>query len=793
MTVSTQISREDYTGNGVTTVFPYRFRIFNENSLNVVRTDISGVETKLVLNTDYSVSGVRSYSGGNVTLTSNLPLNYKLSIVRQLPTVQETDIRNQGNFYPEVHEDVFDYLTMLIQQNDEALTRALLKPVGGSHYYDAKNLRIVNLADPLLPQDAATKQWVDLQYSVPTEEAKQAAREAKEARDEAQVIADKFGLVDTAIEEAQQARDDAKTYSESSEGSAIRAESAAAAAILTSGMYENVESAQAAANAGTIPINGLVSILLANDKRFVGVYKNIGGTITAVTDESGTPITYPSGKYVDQIAELLNAVHLRTAGIFTIDEEDGRTIFTDRRGRMAMETKENGDNYLYGKATAYDLTVMEKVTMANSDMVPSDDSAYDFALPGKNFRVAFGLRNDHKTLELHGVPLTTQRGALPNDGMTTGDSINEFGLAFSGPNATGVSYAPCVNAQCWSAWAMLKTGAQYKYSGMEAKGGYTAAQILATRIPRIIAAKPTFCIVMVGRNDVVDLLDFEEETKPAILQIYRQLRYAGILPVICTMSAQSGNTDEQNVLRYEINALCRAYAAKYGLPLVDLHAATTDPATGEWYAGYNQTRPNGTLDPSHPTPLGAKVMGDALAEVLNKWLSPTTPRKAASISTPEASDNKLPNPLFIEHSSGVPSGWVVDSYGSFSVEDDTSVVGNTFVMSGAGSSIASAHRTITVVAGQKYGFGIDVSIAANASSWVSCYLVAGSSTADTAETIYLGGLRNWKLSTDGYGYFYYEFTAPVGYSEVTIVTKAQEGTLRLAAGGLFNIADTTGV
>ncbi|WP_262215838.1 hypothetical protein [Serratia ficaria] len=78
-------------------------------------------------------------------------------------------------------------------------------------------------------------------------------------------------------------------------------------------------------------------------------------------------------------------------------------------------------------------------------------------------------------------------------------------------------------------------------------------------------------------------------------------------------------------------------------------------------------------------------------------------------------------------------------------------------------------------------------------SWVSCYLVAGSSTADTAETIYLGGLRNWKLSTDGYGYFYYEFTAPVGYSEVTIVTKAQEGTLRLAVGGLFNIADTTGV
>ncbi|WP_261154737.1 hypothetical protein, partial [Serratia ficaria] len=62
-----------------------------------------------------------------------------------------------------------------------------------------------------------------------------------------------------------------------------------------------------------------------------------------------------------------------------------------------------------------------------------------------------------------------------------------------------------------------------------------------------------------------------------------------------------------------------------------------------------------------------------------------------------------------------------------------------------------------------------------------------------AETIYLAGIRNWKYSTDGYGYFYYEFTAPSDYSEVTIIAKAQDGTLRVAQGGLFTIADTTGV
>jgi len=338
MTVSTQISREDYTGNGVTTVFPYRFRIFNESSLNVVRTDTNGIETPLVLNTDYSVSGVRSYSGGSITLNAALALNFKLAIVRQLPTVQETDIRNQGNFFPEVHEDVFDYMTMLIQQNDEALTRALLKPVGGSHYYDAKNLRIVNLADPLLPQDAATKQWVDLQYSVPTEEAKQAAREAKEARDEAQVIADKFGLVDTAIDQAEAARDGAVLNNAQSGINADRAEAAATAAAAAANEYPDVPTAQAAIDAGQIPVGAYFNVRSPSNNSWVDEYRNIAGVATP------TGKSIPSAALVEAIriaqqflssvipqldSNALEGHHLavtpldRTGGIMAIDDDAG--------------------------------------------------------------------------------------------------------------------------------------------------------------------------------------------------------------------------------------------------------------------------------------------------------------------------------------------------------------------------------------------------------------------------------------------------------------------------------------
>ncbi|MCV5663440.1 hypothetical protein OFN50_30935, partial [Escherichia coli] len=73
--------------------------------------------TELVLDTDYTVTNAGSYNGGNVVLTAPLASGWKISIARELEPTQETDLRNQGKFFPEVHEDAFDKLTMLIQQS----------------------------------------------------------------------------------------------------------------------------------------------------------------------------------------------------------------------------------------------------------------------------------------------------------------------------------------------------------------------------------------------------------------------------------------------------------------------------------------------------------------------------------------------------------------------------------------------------------------------------------------------------------------------------------------------------
>ncbi|MCN7253187.1 head-binding protein, partial [Escherichia coli] len=154
MTVSTEVDHNEYTGNGATTSFPYTFRIFKKSDLVVQVSDLNGNVTELVLDTGYTVTGAGTYSGGSVVLPSPLAAGWRITIDRVLDVVQETDLRNQGKFFPEVHEDAFDYLTMLIQQCFGWFRRALMKPSLLAKYYDAKQNKISNLADPSLEQDA---------------------------------------------------------------------------------------------------------------------------------------------------------------------------------------------------------------------------------------------------------------------------------------------------------------------------------------------------------------------------------------------------------------------------------------------------------------------------------------------------------------------------------------------------------------------------------------------------------------------------------------------------------------
>lgn len=139
MTVSSTTNRNGYTGNDSTATYAYSFKIFETSDLVVIVTKTSdNTETTLTLTTDYTVSGAGDTSGGNIVLvdasqawmsaSSFLDTGYTLAIRRVLPLTQLTDIRNQGAFYPEGHEDQFDKLLMVSQQQQDEIDRASKLP-----------------------------------------------------------------------------------------------------------------------------------------------------------------------------------------------------------------------------------------------------------------------------------------------------------------------------------------------------------------------------------------------------------------------------------------------------------------------------------------------------------------------------------------------------------------------------------------------------------------------------------------------------------------------------------------
>jgi len=126
MTVSSQVNRKDYAGNGSTTAFATEFRFLVDTDLKVILTvDSTSVETDQVLTTDYTVTGVGDDSGGTVTMIVPPATGETLTIKRDAPLTQNTDYVENDDFPAESHERALDKLTMNMQQQQEEIDRSL--------------------------------------------------------------------------------------------------------------------------------------------------------------------------------------------------------------------------------------------------------------------------------------------------------------------------------------------------------------------------------------------------------------------------------------------------------------------------------------------------------------------------------------------------------------------------------------------------------------------------------------------------------------------------------------------
>lgn len=148
MTVASEVSRNGpYTGNGVTTVFGYDFRVLDAAHIRVLRTE-GGVETTLTLGADYTVGGVGDTGGGAITTTVPPTTSQKITILRNVPFTQETDLENQGAYFAETIEASLDLAAMRDQQLSERLDRAAVVPASADPaFVESIVADIIRLAD----------------------------------------------------------------------------------------------------------------------------------------------------------------------------------------------------------------------------------------------------------------------------------------------------------------------------------------------------------------------------------------------------------------------------------------------------------------------------------------------------------------------------------------------------------------------------------------------------------------------------------------------------------------------
>ena len=126
MTISSSTTKVSYSGNASTTVFAYTFKIFDDDDITVIlRTNSTGGEVVQTKTTHYTVSGVGSASGGNITFGSAPASGITVVLTRETALTQTTDYTPNDPFPAASHEDALDKITLMVQDQKEEIGRSI--------------------------------------------------------------------------------------------------------------------------------------------------------------------------------------------------------------------------------------------------------------------------------------------------------------------------------------------------------------------------------------------------------------------------------------------------------------------------------------------------------------------------------------------------------------------------------------------------------------------------------------------------------------------------------------------
>lgn len=132
MTVLASNSRVQYDTNGTTGPFSIPFYFLANADVEVTYADEDGVETALVLTTNYSLAGAGDEAGGLLTLVTAYPSGGTITVRRVPQATQPTDYVNTDSLPAATLERSFDRATMLSQLALEDVSRAIQIPVSES-------------------------------------------------------------------------------------------------------------------------------------------------------------------------------------------------------------------------------------------------------------------------------------------------------------------------------------------------------------------------------------------------------------------------------------------------------------------------------------------------------------------------------------------------------------------------------------------------------------------------------------------------------------------------------------
>lgn len=122
MTLPTDINIKTYIGDNSTVAFSFPYLFYSESHLKVY---LDGV----LQASGYTVTGEENPAGGTVTFDTAPDTDVVVTIEREVPLTQETDLENFDGNPADVTEKQFDLLAMADQQIAEKLTRAITAPI----------------------------------------------------------------------------------------------------------------------------------------------------------------------------------------------------------------------------------------------------------------------------------------------------------------------------------------------------------------------------------------------------------------------------------------------------------------------------------------------------------------------------------------------------------------------------------------------------------------------------------------------------------------------------------------